>query len=193
MRVACVCAVIVTNLWAVPASAQSMRPAANTVAVGGNVGFLAPDNGPADGPQALQATTGSADVFVEYYYTPRVSLRAMYGWASPQFEAAPDQSLRRQHVNVNALVNWDLGRLRPFAGVGGGTYFLSRHEAGRRAGSSVTKPGGVLGWGAEYLLRTFALRSEMNVHILGEEKRLPGFDGKTLTAFTWTFGMKVAF
>jgi hypothetical protein len=35
------------------------------------------------------------------------------------------------------------------------------------------KPGGSLGWGGEYYLRTFAVKSEMIVHILGKEKNFP--------------------
>jgi hypothetical protein len=95
--------------------------------------------------------------------------------------------------NVSFIYNWELGRFRPFATIGGGAYFLRRREAGAGPDRTVTKPGGLLGWGGEYYFRTFAVRSEMNVHILSEEKSLPEFDGQTLTAFTWTFGIKVPF
>ena len=40
---------------------------------------------------------------------------------------------------------------------------------------------------------TFAVKSEMNVHILDKEKSLPELNDNTLTAFTWTFGIKVPF
>jgi hypothetical protein len=33
----------------------------------------------------------------------------------------------------------------------------------------------------------------MTVHILAEEESLPELNGNTLTAFTWTFGLKVPF
>ena len=117
----------------------------------------------------------------------------MYGWASPEIEAIPGRSLRRQHLNVNLVYNWEFGRFRPFATAGGGTYFLSRRQAGAAVGDSVAKPGGNVGWGAEYYLRVFAVKSEMNVHILSDEEGFPELNGNTLAAFTWTFGIKVPF
>jgi hypothetical protein len=175
------------------AAAQAERPRENTVAVGGDVGFLASDNGASKERQALQSATGTVDAFVEYYYTPRTSLRLMYGWAAPQFDSAPGRSLRRQHLNLNFLYNLEFGRLRVFGTVGGGAYFLSGREASSVVGSAVTKPGGSLGWGGEYYFRTFAVKSEMNVHILDKEKSFPELNDNTLTAFTWTFGIKVPF
>ena len=114
------------------------------------------------------------------------------GWAAPQFESMPERSLRRQHLNLNVIYNWPIGRFRPFATIGGGTYFLSQRQGGDLIGSAA-KPGGSLGWGGEFHFRTFAVKSEMNVHILSEETSLPELLGVTLTAFSWTFGLKVPF
>src|SRR5215207_9453055 len=130
MRVVPILALIVAIVWPHTAAAQSARPGADTVAIGGDVGFLAPENGASDDARTLEVATGHVDAFVEYYYTSRVSLRGMYGWASPAFESMPGGSLRRQHLNLNVIFNWELGRFRPFATVGGGTYFLSRRESG---------------------------------------------------------------
>ncbi len=193
MRAGIFIALILAALWPRPAAAQPERPRHNTVAVGGDVGFLASDNGTSDSAPTLQTATGNVDAFVEYYYTPRASLRLMYGWAAPEFDSIPERTLRRHHLNLNFLYNWGLGRFRLFATVGGGAYFLSGRESGNLVGAAMTKPGGSLGWGVEYYFRTFAVKSEMNVHILNEEKRFPEFNGKTLTAFTWTFGIKVPF
>jgi hypothetical protein len=184
---------ILVTLCPLAAAAQAERPRENTVAIGGDVGLLASDTGESHDQQALQSVTGTVDAFVEYYYTPRASLRAMYGWAAPGFESVPGLTLRRHHLNVNFIYNWEFGRFRPFATLGGGAYFLSRREGGALAGTGVIKPGGSLGWGGEYYFRTFAIKSEMNVHILNEEKTFPELTGKTLTAFTWTFGIKVPF
>jgi hypothetical protein len=183
---------ILVALWPQPAASQSKPPRENTVAIGGSVGFLASDNGTPDVAQVLQATTGNVDAFFEYYYTPRASLRVMYGWASPEFEATVGGSLRRQHLTFGFVYNWELGGFRPFATIGGGAHFLNSRKTDQ-PDHRVNKPGGLLGWGVEYFFRTFAVRSEMNVHILSEEKSLPEFNGKTLTGFTWTFGIKVPF
>ena len=193
MRLTALLALILATLWPQAAAAQAERPRENTIAIGADVGFLASDTGDSDEDQTLQSVTGTVDGFVEYYYTPRASLRVMYGWAAPQFESAPARTLRRHQLNVNFIYNWEFGRFRPFATLGGGGYFLSRREGGDLVGSSVIKPGGSLGWGGEFYFRTFAVKSEMNVHILDEEKNFPELDGKTLTAFTWTFGIKVPF
>jgi hypothetical protein len=184
---------ILAALWAQPAAAQPERPRENTVAIGGDVGFLASDNGASDTVPTLRTATATVDAFVEYYYTARSSLRVMYGRAAPEFESIPGRSLRRQHFNLNFIYNWELGRFRLFATVGGGAYFLSGRESGNLVGRAVTKPGGSLGWGGEYYFRTFAVKSEMGVHILNDEKKFPELDGQTLTAFTWTFGIKVPF
>jgi hypothetical protein len=193
MRYWIISAFVFVALGSQRAGAQSEHPRENTVAIGGAVGFLASDNGTPDVAQTLQATTGNVDAFFEYYYTPRTSLRVMYGWASPTFEAPLTGSLRRQHLTFGFIYNWELGGFRPFATIGGGAYFLTRRKTVGEADDRLNKPGGLLGWGGEYYFRTFAVRSEMNVHILSEEKSLPEFNGKTLTAFTWTFGIKVPF
>jgi hypothetical protein len=166
------------------AYAQSQTPGENTVAIGGHVGFLAIESDKDD-------VAANLDGFIEYYYTPRASIRAMYSWSEPELQATPKRTLRQQRVLVNFLYNWELGRFRPFATVGGGAYFLQRRENGESIGRRVTKPGGNIGWGVEYYLRTFALRTEMNVHILNKEDA-PEFDGE-LSGFSWTFGFKVPF
>lgn len=192
MRTARILAMIFVSVMPSLAAAQTATPRSNTVAIGGDVGFLAPDNGDSERVRPLQETTGHVDAFVEYYYTDRVSFRAMYGWASPEFESRPEQNLRRQHLSANVICNWSLQRFRLFATIGGGAYFLSRRDT-ESTDVAVAKPGGTLGWGGEFYLRTFALRSEMTVHILNDERKLPELNGNTLTAFTWTFGIKVPF
>ena len=164
--------------------AQATSPGENAVAVGGDVGFLATNYG---------ETSGTVDAYVEYYYTARASVRGLYDWSQMDFEAARERSLRRQHLLLNFVYNWEVGRFRPFVTIGGGAYFLQRREGGQSVGESVSKPGGNVGGGIEYDLRTFAIKTEMNVQILTEEERFPELNGKTLSGFTWTFGVKVPF
>ena len=56
--------------------AQVSTPSDNTVAIGGDVGFLG------FGADSLEGQSGHVDAFVEYYYTSRSSLRAMSGESS---------------------------------------------------------------------------------------------------------------
>lgn len=179
-------------LFNVPAAlAQARLPGTNTVAVGAGVGFLAPDTEAS--ARALETATATFDAFVDYHYNAHVSIRGSYGWAQPAFEDDGDRAFRRQHVAVSVAYGWLLGAFRPYASLGGGAYFLSRRQGDARFGGDVTKPGGILGWGLEYYLRTFALRTEMNVHILTADDKLPELGPRTPTAFTWVFGVKVPF
>jgi hypothetical protein len=171
------------------AQAQDRTPGPGTVAIGASVGFLAPDNGSEE--SALEAAAATVDAFLDYHYDAHVSIRGTYGWAQPAFAESTAGTLRRHHIAVSVSYGWSLGRFRPFASVGGGAYFLSRREGDRQVGDAVTKPGGLLGWGVEYYLRTFALRTEMNVHILGEEAKIPELGARTATVFTWVFGVKI--
>jgi hypothetical protein len=179
-----VIAIVLMCLVPRPSTAQVRTPEEDTVAIGGNVGFLAIDS-------PVEGVAANLETFAEYYYTPRASIRGTYGWAEPEVQSMPKRTLRQQRLLVNFAYNWPLGRFRPFATIGGGAYFLQRREDGVSIGNRVTKPGGNLGWGLEYYLRTFAVRSEMNVHILNRE------DGRDwegeLSAFSWTFGVKVPF
>jgi hypothetical protein len=164
--------------------AQVVTPAAHTVAIGGDMGFIAVKD--SEGTAAF-----AVDAFAEYYATPRVSVRGLYGWSRTDLEVETQRSLRRQHVLLNVIYNWDLGRFRPFGTVGGGAFFVQPQQDGQSVGASLTKPGASLGWGAEYYLSVFAVRTEMNVLILGKESS--ELDAKALSGFTWTFGVKVPF
>lgn len=184
---------IVVLLVASPGRAQTRTPALDTIAVGGGVGFLAPANEEDDSPRAFEAAAATVEAFLDYHYNAHVSIRGSYGWAQPAFEGTGGDALRRQHVAVSVGYGWTLGSFRPYASIGGGAYFLSHRQGSGRVGRDITKPGGVLGWGLEYYLRTFALRTEMNVHMLTREDTLPEIGGQTLSAFTWVFGVKVPF
>jgi Outer membrane protein beta-barrel domain len=154
-------------------------------AVGGDLGILATTYGD-------ESARETGDAYLEYHVTPRASVRGQYGWAETDLEAA--RELRRQHVLFNVLYSWEFGRVRPFATVGGGAYFLQRREGDQSVGDTLTKPGGNLGAGIEYhLQRAFAIKTETNVHLLRGEERFPELKGQTPSGFTWTVGVKVSF
>ena len=184
---------IVVLLVALPGLAQTRTPGPDTIAVGAGVGFLAPANEEDDSARRFEAATGTVEAFLDYHYNAHVSIRGSYGWAQPAFEGTDDDALRRQHVAVSVAYGWPLGSFRPHASIGGGAFFLSHRQGNGRVGRDITKPGGVLGWGLEYYLRTFALRTEMNVHMLTVDDELPEVGRQTPSAFTWVFGVKVPF
>jgi hypothetical protein len=180
-------------LLASPGLAQNRTPGPDAIAVGAGVGFLAPANEEDASGRAFEAATGTIEAFLDYHYNTHVSIRGIYGWAQPAFDGTGDDALRRQHVAVSVAYGWPLGSFRPYASIGGAAYFLSHRRGNTRVGNSITKPGGVLGWGFEYYLRTFALRTEMNVHMLTADDGLPEIGRQTPSAFTWVFGVKVPF
>jgi hypothetical protein len=184
---------IVVLLVASPARGQTRTPGPDTIAVGAGVGFLAPANEEDDSARAFHAATGTVEAFLDYRYNAHVSIRGSYGWAQSAFEGTGDDALRRQHLAVSVAYGWTLGSFRPYGSIGGGAYFLSHRQGNSRAGSDITKPGGVLGWGLEYYLRTFALRTEMSVHMLTKDVELREIGRQTPSAFTWVFGVKVPF
>jgi hypothetical protein len=184
---------IVVLLDASPGLAQTPTPGPDAVAAGVGVGFLAPANDEDESPRAFEPATGTIEAFLDYHYNTHVSIRGGYGWAQPAFEGTGDDALRRQHVAVSVAYGWPLRSFRPYASIGGGAYFLSRRQGNARVGNTITKPGGVLGWGLEYYLRTFALRTEMNVHMLTVDDELPEVGRQTPSAFTWMIGVKVPF
>lgn len=127
-------------VWAVPhdGNAQAKTPGENTVAIGASVGFHAIDTENDD-------VAANLDGFIEYYYTPRASIRAMYSWAEPTLQGAPRRTVRQRRVLVNFLYHWDFGRFRPFITVGGGAYVLQHRADGESIGRRQTKPAGNLG------------------------------------------------
>lgn len=184
---------IVVLLDTSPGLAQARTPGPDAVAVGAGVGLLAPANEEEESARAFEAATGTIEAFLDYHYNTHVSIRGGYGWAQPAFEGTGADALRRQHVAVSVAYGWPIGSFRPYASIGGGAYFLSRRRGNARVGDAITRPGGVLGWGLEYYLRTFAIRTEMNVHMLTEDNDLPEIGRQTPSAFSWVFGVKVPF
>lgn len=142
------------------ASAQRRMPAAESGAVGGDVGiFLARDELLSSGPVF--------EGFYEYYLEPRTSVRLGLGWANPNFEREDDDSMRYIRVAGDLVYNWEGGAVHPFAGAGLGIYFLQEKDNGENLGDSDTKFGGTLFGGAEFFTsRTFSVKAEARYHAI---------------------------
>ena len=170
------------------AQGQIELPRRNTVTIGGDVGALFIEG---DG-LFRNDSTASAAAHIEYYYTPRVALRGSFGYANPEYEADTARTLRQKRVLFNVLYypltgrSRKFNRFRPFATLGGGAYFLSTRSAERTVDRSGGKAGANFGVGGEYWWRTFAVRSEVLVHVVGKAD-----DGTGVSGATWMFGIKV--
>jgi hypothetical protein len=166
--------------WPAPAAAQRRVPAAESGALGGDVGIFI--------PRDEQLGTGPAlEGLYEYYLSARTSVRLGLGWANPGFERRDDDTLRYLRVAGDVVYNWERGSIHPFAGVGLGVYFLQVKDNGESAGDSETKFGGTFFGGAEFFTsRTFAVKAEARYHIVTDVGGLDP-DGLALTIGVKTY------
>lgn len=169
--------------------AQVKLPTPNTVTIGGDVGPLYIEGDPIK-KDFYGSASGAAHI--EYYYNPQVSLRGSFGYANPEYQSDAARTLQQKRVLFNVLYYPLTGRVRgfdrfrPFATIGGGAYFLKTQLADQTVQNSGGKAGGNFGGGAEYWWRTFAVRTEFLVHVVGKAD-----DGTSVNGATWMFGIKV--
>jgi hypothetical protein len=163
-------------LMLIPATAMAQRrvPAAESGAVGGEVGLFFPaDDSLSTGP-VLEG-------FYEYYFTARTSMRVGLGWAEPESDVDDEDSLRIIRVPFDMVYNWERGAVHPFVGAGIGAYFLQLKDNGQSFGDSATKLGATLFGGAEFFTGpTTALKAEARYHIVDDVLGVEG-DGLALT------------
>src|SRR5262245_27092349 len=144
-----------------PAMAQRRVPFTGGTAVGFEGGAFVPS----DDEFASSPTVGA---FVEYYATPRVSIRGDVGFASPGHVHESSDTLRQIPVRVGLDYNWERGRWHPFVGGGGAAGFVQFKGNGRSVGAAETKEGVNGGGGVEYFLnRKAALKGEVRYHSVG--------------------------
>jgi hypothetical protein len=171
----CILFVLVVALGcAAPAAAQRRVPAAESSALGGDIGIFL--------PRDEQLGTGLAlEGFYEYYLSARTSVRLGLGWARPEFERRTDDTLRHVRIAGDLVYNWEHGAIHPFAGAGLAIYFLQVKRNGESLGDSETKFGGTIFGGAEFFTsRTFAVKAEGRYHIVTDVGGLDP-DGLSLT------------
>jgi len=170
-RVFCITAVL-NCLFLLPAAAQT--PDTGLIGVGGDLGVLFPD-------EAFEKTF-TFDVFGEYYLTPRASLRALFGWASPGFENRTEDHYRQVKLLFNGAYNWDMKAWHPFVTGGAGFYFVRELLEGFDDPDSETRGGLNFGGGTEYLLGDRAsIKGELRWDIVSHPPDLPDASGFTLT------------
>jgi hypothetical protein len=155
--------ILTALLLTLPSSASAQRvPAADSGAVGGEVGWFIPrDDALEPGP--------SLEGFYEYYFSARQSFRLGLGWVRPKFDNDESRKLRYLRVPIDVVYNWEGGSVHPFVGAGIGIYFLQETVNGDDRGDSETKLGATLFGGVElFTSRTAALKLEARYHALGD-------------------------
>jgi len=157
------------------AAAQERAPHTGSTAVGVDVGAFVPRDTQLDPALIVNA-------LVEYYLTPRVSLRTDFGLTNPGFSRESSDSLRQIPLRADVNYNWEGGKWHPFVGAGVGAYFIQFKDNGQALGDSETKPGFNLGGGVEYFTgRTVSLKGEARYHFIGKTRAGEDPSGLVLT------------
>jgi Outer membrane protein beta-barrel domain len=139
-------------------AAQERAPHTGSTAVGIDAGVFVPNANELENALIISA-------LLEYYLTPRVSLRTDFGLTDPGFARESSDSLRQIPLRVDVNYNWEGGKWHPFVGAGVGAYFLRFKDNGEAIGDSETKFGFNVGGGLEYFTgRTVALKGEARYH-----------------------------
>jgi hypothetical protein len=157
------------------AAAQERAPHTGSTAVGVDVGTFIPRDTQLDPALIVNA-------LVEYYLTPRVSLRTDFGLTDPGFSRESTDSLRQIPLRADVNYNWEGGKWHPFVGAGVGAYFIQFKDNGQALGDSETKAGFNLGGGVEYFTgRTVSLKGEARYHFIGKTRAGEDPSGMVLT------------
>jgi opacity protein-like surface antigen len=153
-------------------------PDTNMIALGGDAGIFVPRDSSLDASPIIEGT-------VDFYVTPRLSLRPGVAFTDPPVSGISTSSLRQVRLAFDVVYNWEGGRWHPFAGGGLGAHFVQPKVNDNAFGSQETKLGvSVLG-GIEYFLnRRFSLKGE------GRFQGLNDVGGLDPSGIALTFGVK---
>jgi hypothetical protein len=165
-------AILLTLL--VGASARAQAPAAGMTAIGADLGVLFPD-------EALEKTL-TLDAYGEYYVTPRISVRGLFGWARPGLENRTEDRFREYRLLFNGVYNWDLETYVPFVTAGAGAYFVRELLDGLDDPDSETRGGINFGGGVEYFVNeTASIKAEARWDLVSHPAGVPDASGLALT------------
>jgi hypothetical protein len=143
-------------------AAQGRVPAAESGAIGGEIGVIAPRD-------EVLSTGLTLEGFYEYYFSARSSMRVGLGWANLPFDREDEDSIRTLRVPIDLVYNVEQGNVHPFLGAGIGLYFVQPKDNGESIGDSETKLGATLFGGAEFFTGpTFSVKGEARYHIVGD-------------------------
>jgi opacity protein-like surface antigen len=163
LMVTTLAALVLCLFLATEAGAQARVPDYGMSAVGGDIGFFLPSD------DELEAGLTLAGNY-EYYFTPRLSLRATFGWTNPESEFEPDTDFVQRRLMFGVIYNWEHGKWHPFAGGGLGFYWLNVRENGVDFLDGETRFGFHGGGGIEYFTaRTVSLKGEVQLHAIDDD------------------------
>jgi hypothetical protein len=170
-RLFCIASVL-NCLFLLPAAAQT--PDTGLIGVGGDIGVFFPD-------EAFEKTF-TFDVFGEYYVTPRISVRGLFGYASPGFENRTEDHFRQVKLLFNGVYNWEMQKWHPFVTAGAGAYFVRELLEGFDDPDSEVRGGLNFGAGTEYFIGDRAsVKGELRFDVVSQPPDLSDATGFSIT------------
>jgi hypothetical protein len=155
-------------------SAFAQTPAEGQAAAGFDLGLIIPDS--------QFETSVVLQGLGEYYFTPRVSGRVLFGWTSPGVDNQTEDHFRQVKLLFNAVYNWEGGRVHPFVTGGAGAYFVRLKREDRPDPDGETRGGINFGGGAEYFFNSrTTVKGEGRFDIVSHPSGHPDATGFTLT------------
>jgi opacity protein-like surface antigen len=185
MRLPSVASALFALLVSLPpnALAQERVPYAGSTAAGFDIGVFVPGSNELSSSLTLNGT-------YEFYFAPRISVRAGVGWMNPGFSVGAVDSLMQVPLTVDGIYNWEGGKWHPFVGAGIGWHFL-RFTSDLPSGNNDntdTRLGFNFGGGVEYFLnRTIAVKGEGRYHAIEDAR------GEEPSGTSLTIGLKTYF
>jgi opacity protein-like surface antigen len=183
MRLLSVASALFAVLVSLPSTAlgQERVPYAGSAAAGFDVGMFVPGSNELSNSVILNGT-------YEFYFTPRISVRAGLGWANPGFSIGAVDSLMQIPLTIDGIYNWEGGKWHPFVGAGMGVHFLRFTSDLPSADNTDTRLGFNIGGGVEYFLnRTVAIKGEGRYHAIEDAR------GEEPSGTALTIGLKTYF
>ena len=159
--------------FADPLSAQTTK---GSKAAGIDAGVFFPD-------EAFEKSV-TIDAFGEYYLTPNISVRGLFGWASPGVENRTEDHFRQVHLLFNGLYGWSGNQWHPYVTAGAGAYFLRQIFENAEDPDSEVRGGINFGGGVEYFLdqnSTSMFKVELRFDFVTHPEGFPDATGTTLT------------
>ncbi len=172
-RALCAAAIGLAGLClAAPAAAQT--PDKGVIGYGVDFGAQIPDD-------AFE-TTLAFDAHGEYYVTPRVAVRGLFGYASPGASLRTEDHLRQVQLLFSGIYNWEYKNWRPFVVGGAGAYFVRLLIDGGIDLPRETRGGIHFGGGSEYIFSDEnALKFELRWDVVSHPPGLPDASNATVT------------
>ena len=149
-------------------------PDAGQVALGGEIGWFIPADDQLD-----PGIVGGG--VLEFYLTPRGSLRGSVMAIRNGYDRADDDDERQIRLGLDAIYNWEGGVVHPFVGVGVGLHLLRFYRDDDNEGPNDTEFGMQVLGGLEFFLnRAWSLKGEGRYQWVADRPNLDP-DGLSLT------------